>query len=160
MMFRKFLAAGAAATMLFAAGAADAALVFVGSWGVNDGDAGSGPLSGQQAAALLFGGNAGDYLISTAGDAVSDINGQAWYLLVGFDDTVLNDAQDATDFFGLDITAYGHDATLTGAGRFVNYAFKDDGVTGGVPEPATWALMIGGFGLMGAALRRRRAALG
>lgn len=28
---------------------------------------------------------------------------------------------------------------------------------GGVPEPATWALMIAGFGLAGAGLRRRRA---
>jgi hypothetical protein len=29
---------------------------------------------------------------------------------------------------------------------------------GGVPEPATWALMLSGFGMAGAALRRRRAA--
>lgn len=29
----------------------------------------------------------------------------------------------------------------------------------GVPEPATWALMLGGFGLAGAALRRRRSGL-
>ena len=29
---------------------------------------------------------------------------------------------------------------------------------GGVPEPSTWALMIGGFGLAGTALRRRRSA--
>jgi hypothetical protein len=30
---------------------------------------------------------------------------------------------------------------------------------GGVPEPASWALMIGGFGLIGAASRRRRIAV-
>ena len=28
-----------------------------------------------------------------------------------------------------------------------------------VPEPATWALMLGGFGLAGMTLRRRRTAL-
>jgi PEP-CTERM motif len=28
------------------------------------------------------------------------------------------------------------------------------GIPGGVPEPASWALMLGGFGLTGAALRR------
>lgn len=32
-----------------------------------------------------------------------------------------------------------------------------EGVSGVVPEPASWALMIGGFALTGAALRRRRA---
>jgi len=44
---------------------------------------------------------------------------------------------------------------LTGPASFYN----DNGgfvtVTTSVPEPASWALMIGGFGLVGAALRRR-----
>lgn len=36
-------------------------------------------------------------------------------------------------------------------------AHWDNLVGGAVPEPATWALMIAGFGLAGAALRRKRA---
>jgi len=32
------------------------------------------------------------------------------------------------------------------------------GLAGGVPEPASWALMIGGFGMAGGMLRRRRTA--
>ena len=32
-------------------------------------------------------------------------------------------------------------------------------LSGGVPEPSTWALMIGGFGMAGAMLRRRRSAV-
>ena len=31
-----------------------------------------------------------------------------------------------------------------------------DSVVGAVPEPATWAMMIGGFGIVGASMRRRR----
>jgi hypothetical protein len=31
-------------------------------------------------------------------------------------------------------------------------------MTGSVPEPASWAMMIAGFGLIGGAMRRRAAA--
>jgi hypothetical protein len=31
--------------------------------------------------------------------------------------------------------------------------------TGAVPEPASWALMLGGFGLVGGAMRSRKAAV-
>lgn len=36
---------------------------------------------------------------------------------------------------------------------------EDGGIGAGVPEPASWAMMLGGFGLIGFATRRRRAAL-
>ncbi|WP_374660127.1 PEPxxWA-CTERM sorting domain-containing protein [Phenylobacterium sp.] len=39
------------------------------------------------------------------------------------------------------------------------YSQDIPGVQTGVPEPATWAMMITGFGLAGAAIRRRRGAL-
>ena len=32
-------------------------------------------------------------------------------------------------------------------------------ISGAVPEPATWALMIAGFALVGATMRRRKVAL-
>lgn len=153
MNFHKFLAAGAAATTLFAAGAAEAAIVFVGSWNLADG-VNDSPLSGQEAAALIFGGDPSDYLISTEGPNVALINSQAWYAYIGLPDTVGPDSHDVNTSLGFDLSAYVNDPSL---GTFMNYAFKDDGLVGGVPEPATWALVIAGFGLAGAALRRRRA---
>lgn len=43
-------------------------------------------------------------------------------------------------------------------GNYILLTGTADGVpdTGGVPEPATWAMFIAGFGLVGAAVRRRR----
>jgi hypothetical protein len=52
--------------------------------------------------------------------------------------------------FGFDSGEGGHDLTTADISR----QFRIDGV----PEPASWALLIGGFGLTGAMLRRRRAA--
>lgn len=50
----------------------------------------------------------------------------------------------------------------TGAGfsnhDLVNWEFRDtfDPIASTVPEPTTWAMMIGGFGVVGSSLRRRR----
>jgi hypothetical protein len=41
-------------------------------------------------------------------------------------------------------------------GTFVGIIGINQGVNGGVPEPATWAMMITGFGFVGGAVRRRR----
>jgi len=47
----------------------------------------------------------------------------------------------------------------TGTVGFDNFEFNTvRPVSAGVPEPATWSLMIAGFGLLGASLRRRRCA--
>lgn len=74
--------------------------------------------------------------------------------------------------FGLQIIA-GNNVTLdylnTGSisiGKVAGVSFTSDsgvfltkagGAVGGVPEPASWAMLIAGFGLTGATLRRRRA---
>lgn len=40
--------------------------------------------------------------------------------------------------------------------RSTGVAFEFDNIAGTVPEPATWAMLITGFGLVGWAMRRRR----
>ncbi|WP_193743232.1 PEPxxWA-CTERM sorting domain-containing protein [Sandarakinorhabdus sp. AAP62] len=48
--------------------------------------------------------------------------------------------------------------TANSGGRFgPNFQFSD--ATGAVPEPASWAMLIAGFGLVGAVARRRRVAV-
>lgn len=41
----------------------------------------------------------------------------------------------------------------------LGYVVEYGGLEAAIPEPATWALMIGGFGLVGAAARRRTLAI-
>ena len=76
-----------------------------------------------------------------------------------------------TSFNEVSFTAPSGSKISAGDSFFVNVAFTgavdmkkfsfaglwDD--SGAVPEPATWALMLGGFGLAGVALRRRRTAV-
>lgn len=51
---------------------------------------------------------------------------------------------------GIDATDFSQDL---GGGQIVNFAFGT--AAPGVPEPATWAMMILGMGVAGAAMRRR-----
>lgn len=54
----------------------------------------------------------------------------------------------------------GVDPTIDAIPLDVPGSFNAGGGTGSVtPEPASWALMIGGFGMVGAAVRRRRRAM-
>ena len=39
----------------------------------------------------------------------------------------------------------------------LTYTYTPGGITAGIPEPASWAMMLGGFGMIGAAMRRQRA---
>lgn len=153
MFHRPLLAAAAASLALLWSGAATAAIGLVGSWRVTDGPSAFTQTSAQQVAAQLFGGSASDFLISTSGQ---EIDHQAWYVIDGAPGSALIDAENATDFFGLAISAYRHDPLLAAeADRFTNYAYRQNAASA-APEPHAWALMIAGFGVAGAGLRRRR----
>ena len=158
------------------AGAASAGIVFVGSWNVYDpaapswlDDAPNGPLAytGQEAAALLFGGVASDYQISTVGSDIGTIDNQAWYDVIGFGGAI--HAENYSNkylgqYYGPS-SGYPFGDPNAPASAFIrdnlqndqriNYAFRYDD-TPAIPEPATWAMLITGFGLTGFAMRRRK----
>jgi hypothetical protein len=156
------------AVLLGASAMASATPIFAGQWDLYSGpywmsNPGPAVLTGQEAAALLFGGAPGDYLISTVGPNAADINQMAWYDIYAFGDELGQYAQDYKsdgngngfyDGWG-DSSSMVKDHPYTGADPYpyVNYAFRlqDDGT---VPEPFTVALM--GAGLLGLALARRR----
>ncbi|WP_251566670.1 PEPxxWA-CTERM sorting domain-containing protein [Erythrobacter sp. 3-20A1M] len=57
--------------------------------------------------------------------------------------------------FDIGDTRYSGTATVDGAGNHISQISYEALGAGGVPEPATWALMILGMGAAGAAMRRR-----
>ena len=59
----------------------------------------------------------------------------------------------------ISVNSLGNVLTFTSPNTIDNFAIRDAtvtflGVNAPVPEPATWAMMISGFGLVGAAMRR------
>jgi hypothetical protein len=162
---------GAAATLAVAAfaGAAGAtSYVYVGSWAVADGPlwtTNPTVLSGQQTAALLFGGTASEYAISTVDSNPLNINFMAHEDGWG-DTTYLSGA--VSQSYSLSsigggynnypsFSAYVFDHACGvyycdggGGESAINYAFV------AVPEPATWAMMLVGVGGLGAAMRSQR----
>jgi hypothetical protein len=65
-------------------------------------------------------------------------------------------------FDGLSLTGADHTVQFVQNQTFVwtfvsEVSFFGDVTRGGVPEPATWAMLIAGFGLAGGMMRRRRA---
>jgi hypothetical protein len=156
------------AVLLGASAMASATPIFAGQWDLYSDpywmtDPGPTILTGQQAAALLFGGSASDYVISTVGPNAADINRMAWYDIYAFGNKLGQYAQDYKadrNGNGLydgwnDSSAMVRDHAYTGDGPYpyVNYAFRlqNDGT---VPEPLSLGLM--GAGLLGLALARRR----
>jgi hypothetical protein len=153
----------AAAILACCAASAFAAPTYVGSWDLYSGaywQTKPPTYTGQEAAALLFGGVASDYLVSTAGSDAGAINEQAWYDRYGY-----GPAQFAQDYrvdsavLGKYDT-YGDTSAMivdNAAGRgLINYAFRIESTDTDVPEPLSLGLM--GLGLAGlAAVRRRKA---
>jgi PEP-CTERM motif len=77
----------------------------------------------------------------------------------------LSATQSANNNLGATFSRYTFEFVALGSGTLLSFnvdPFTDgvdgilDNVSAAVPEPATWAMMIAGFGLAGAALRRRR----
>jgi hypothetical protein len=170
---KQYLALVALAVALPFASSANAALMFVDYWDVADrlapiwdDNSPDGPLAytGQEAAALVFGGSASDYSISTVDHTVANINNMSWYDIIGFGGSIL--AEDYSrkylgQYYG-PTSGFTVGDTNNSASAFVrdnlrqgverNYAFKDDGIT--VPEPSVLSMLL--LGLSGFWVTRRR----
>lgn len=115
--------------------------------------------SGLDAAALIFGGTASQYLVSTEREFIDNL---AWYDGWG-DHAGLKQASS----YKLDSTGLGYNGcnvNFTSCTKSAYSAYISDGFSGtnyvylaaAVPEPETYALLLAGLGVVGAAMRRRQ----
>ena len=107
---------------------------------------------------LLFQNNEGYGFNRVASTSFSFITGKWYFATVSFGSSVIGSGYDSdgTTLLG-QLTASGLSRGTSGgvAVRSFETSFDTIGI-GAVPEPASWAMMIAGFGLVGAAMRRRR----
>jgi PEP-CTERM motif len=167
VQMKKLILSVAALGAVAMSGAANAATTYVGSFQVDQGanwTTNPTVYSAAEAAALLFGGVASDYDISTAGNSIAAINNLGWYSTWG-----IGGGQQYNENFKVDLGAPGYNApggsnsavsayvndNAIGS-TYTNYVFRVDGVAGAVPEASTWMMMLAGFGLAGGAMRARR----
>ncbi|QDS95495.1 hypothetical protein FF011L_42920 [Roseimaritima multifibrata] len=158
--------------------AARAGMIYVGSWDVYASPLAeswnlsppNGPLAytGQEAAALIFGGSPGDYSISTIDINPLNINNMAWYDTIGIGESIQAEDWNVKYLgfyygptsgyaggFGVAASSALVKDNLVGHGR-VNYAFRSD--TNAVPEPSSLGVLgVLGVGLMISVYRRRSA---
>ena len=168
------IAAAALATATLAAPSFATAYTYAGSWNVSDGPSWSSEpdaYTGQEAAALLFGGKASDYAISTVNDQASAINYDAWYSVIGASGPNNGAFEFAQNYVSPTSTqapgkyysggSYNYDGSDAASsyvadnayGNVTNYAFR---AVAAVPESSTWMMMILGFGAIGATMRRKQ----
>ena len=105
--------------------------------------------SDAQLSFLIGGGAAGAPLIA-GGSPISNTPAQTWR---NFNTTFTTGALGGPTTLSFVFTGLGTPAGGTAADFAIDRVYA----VAAVPEPASWALMIGGFGLAGYALRRRRA---
>jgi hypothetical protein len=86
-----------------------------------------------------------------------------FYEILSFGAAIVGISGNSETLYYFDQGSFGtvgvHLSQVFGNTQFATLTVSDSSLVAGVPEPASWALMIAGFGLVGAGLRRRSASL-